>query len=101
MFPHHGSFRSRSSSTGCVPAESVSETVIAAVLLLHERSVDEIVPQLTAAELEHVIKLLGRSPRPLCIQRARRQFAGAVRHRDPQAAVAMDGPDKPRALTTK
>src|SRR5262249_22576911 len=40
-----------------------SETVIAAVLMLHERSVDEIVPKLTAVELEQVIKLVGRSPR--------------------------------------
>ena len=44
-------------------AEGVSETVIAAVLLLHERSVDEIVPKLSVAELEQVIKLVGRSPR--------------------------------------
>jgi hypothetical protein len=43
-------------------AEDVSEDVIAAVLLLHERSVDEIVPKLSAAELEQVIKLVGRSP---------------------------------------
>jgi hypothetical protein len=32
-------------------AEAVSEDVIAAVLLLHERSVDEIVPKLSSAEL--------------------------------------------------
>jgi hypothetical protein len=44
-------------------AEGVHETVIAAVLLLHERSVDEIVPKLIATELEQVIKLVGRSPR--------------------------------------
>ena len=44
-------------------AEGVSETVIAAVLLLHEHSVDEIVPELSAAELEQVITLVGRSPR--------------------------------------
>ena len=44
-------------------AEGVSEDVIAAVLLLHQRSVDEIVPKLSAAELEQVIKLVGRSPR--------------------------------------
>ena len=43
-------------------AEGVSETVIAAVLLLHERSVDEIAPELSAAEVEQVIKLVGRSP---------------------------------------
>ena len=43
-------------------AEGVSETVVAAVLLLHERSVDEIVLKLSAPELEQVIKLVGRSP---------------------------------------
>ena len=42
--------------------EGVSETVIAAVLLLHERSVEQIVAELSAAELEQVIKLVGRSP---------------------------------------
>ena len=44
-------------------AESVSEDVIAAVLLLHECSVEEIVPQLSPLELEKVIELVGRSPR--------------------------------------
>jgi hypothetical protein len=44
-------------------AEGVSETVIAAVLLLHQRSVEEIVAKLGAVELEQVIKLVGRSPR--------------------------------------
>jgi hypothetical protein len=44
-------------------AEGVSEGVIAAVLLLHERSVEEIIPQLSPAELEKVIELVGRSPR--------------------------------------
>ena len=44
-------------------AEGVSEDVIAAVLLLHEHSVDDIAPQLSATELEQVIKLVGRSPR--------------------------------------
>jgi hypothetical protein len=37
--------------------EGVFEDVIAAVLLLHERSVEEIVPRLSAAEVEQVIKL--------------------------------------------
>ena len=37
--------------------------MIAAVLLLHERSMDEIVPKLSPAELEKVIVLVGRSPR--------------------------------------
>ena len=44
-------------------AEGVSETVIAAVLLLHDRSVEQIVAELTAVELEQVIKLVARSPR--------------------------------------
>jgi len=44
-------------------AESVSEDVIAAVLLLHERSVDKITPQLSAPELEQVINLVDRNPR--------------------------------------
>ena len=44
-------------------AESVSEEVIAAVLLLHDRSVDEIAPKLSPTELEKVIVLVGRNPR--------------------------------------
>ena len=39
-------------------AEGVSEDVIAAVLLLHQCSVDEIAPQLSAPELEQVINLV-------------------------------------------
>lgn len=44
-------------------AEGVTEDVIAAVLLLHDHNVDEITPQLSAAELDQVITLVGRSPR--------------------------------------
>jgi hypothetical protein len=43
-------------------AEGVSETVIAGVLLLHERSVDEVASKLRPDELGHVIRLVGRSP---------------------------------------
>ena len=43
-------------------AEAVSETVITAVLLLHERSVDEIASKLRREELGHVIRLVGRCP---------------------------------------
>ena len=39
------------------------ETVIAAICLLETRSVDEIVARLTPAELEQVIKIVGRCPR--------------------------------------
>jgi hypothetical protein len=41
----------------------VSEAVIAAIYLLEEKSVDEIVARLTTAELEQVIQIVGRSPR--------------------------------------
>jgi hypothetical protein len=44
-------------------AESVPETVIAAICLLETRRVDEIVARLTPAELELVIKIVGRCPR--------------------------------------
>ena len=43
-------------------AEGVSETVIAAVLLLHERSVEEIAGKLTPAELGDVTRLVSRCP---------------------------------------
>ncbi len=51
-----------SESVRWAAAEGVSETVIAAVLLLHERTVDEIVAKLAPGELEQVIKLVRRSP---------------------------------------
>ena len=41
----------------------MSEAVIAAICLLDEKSVDEIVARLTPTELEQVIKIVGRSPR--------------------------------------
>ena len=44
-------------------AEGVPESVIAAVCLLDEKSVDEIVAKLSPVELEQVIKIVGRSPR--------------------------------------
>ena len=43
-------------------AEGVSETIIAAVLLLHEKSVDEVAAKLTSDELGHVIRLVSRCP---------------------------------------
>jgi hypothetical protein len=51
-----------SESARWAAAEGVSETVIAAVLLLHERSVVEIASKLRPDELEQVIKLVGRCP---------------------------------------
>ena len=43
-------------------AESVSENVIAAILLLHERSVDEVAGKLTPAELADATRLVSRCP---------------------------------------
>jgi hypothetical protein len=51
-----------SESVRWAAAEGVSETIIAAVLLLHEQSASEIASKLNATELEHVIRLVGRSP---------------------------------------
>ena len=42
--------------------EGVPETVTAAIYLLHERSVGEVVAKLTLEELGHVIRLVGRCP---------------------------------------
>ena len=42
-------------------AEGVSETVITAVLLRHERSVDEVAAKLRPDELAHVVNLRPRS----------------------------------------
>jgi hypothetical protein len=47
-------------------AEGVGQDVIAAVLLLHERSVDDIAPQLNATWLEQVIAR--GKPRPASAQ---------------------------------
>jgi hypothetical protein len=43
-------------------AEGVPESVIAAICLLHEKSVDEIVAKLSPTELEQAINIVGRSP---------------------------------------
>ena len=42
--------------------EGVPETVIAAIYLLHENSVNDIASKLTPHELLHVIRLVGRCP---------------------------------------
>ena len=42
--------------------EGVPESVIAAIYLLHERSVDEIAAKLRQDELGHVIRLVSRCP---------------------------------------
>ena len=57
-------------------AESVPETVTAAICLLETRSVDEIVARLTPAELEQVIKIVGRCPRGYTPGAPSQRFAG-------------------------
>ena len=51
-----------SASLRWAAAEGVPETVIAAVLLLEDGSIDEIVAKLRPGQLEQVIKIVGRSP---------------------------------------
>jgi hypothetical protein len=51
-----------SSAVRRAAVEDVSETVIAAINLLHERSVVDIVAKLRPGELEQVINLVGRCP---------------------------------------
>jgi hypothetical protein len=67
-------------------AEAVPETVIAAIYLLYERTVDEIASKLTPDELGHVIRLVGRcqllSARNLRASRARDTY----RRRSPAQA---------------
>jgi len=51
-----------SASVRRAAVEGVPETVIAAIYLLHERSIDEIASKLRPEELGHVIRLVGRCP---------------------------------------
>jgi hypothetical protein len=71
-------------------AESVSEDVIAAVLLLHECSVEEIVPQLSPLELEKVIELVGRFTTPLP-----EGYPGSARPAQKFTGVRTDSPKCP------
>ena len=47
---------------GRAAVEGVPETVIAAIYLLHDNSVDAVASKLTPGELGHVIRLVGRCP---------------------------------------
>jgi hypothetical protein len=82
-------------------AEGVTEDVIAAVLLLHERSVEEIVPQLSPLELEKVIELVGRSPplpaRNLRSTRPAQKFDG-VRTDAPERPAERGGQGRDQAI---
>jgi hypothetical protein len=51
-----------SASVRRAAVEGVPETVIAAVRLLHKKSVDEVASKLRPDELGHVIRLVGRCP---------------------------------------
>jgi hypothetical protein len=82
-------------------AEGVTEDVIAAVLLLHERSVEEIVPQLSPLELEKVIELVGRSlplpARNLRSTRPAQKFDG-VRTDAPERPAERGGQGRDQAI---
>jgi hypothetical protein len=51
-----------SASVRRATVEGVPETVIAAIYLLHENSVDAVAAKLAPGELGHVIRLVGRCP---------------------------------------
>jgi len=51
-----------SASVRRAAVEGVPETVIAAIYLLHENSVDAVASKLTPGELGHVTRLVGRCP---------------------------------------
>ena len=86
-------------------AEGVSETVIAAICLLPERSIDEIVAKLTPGELEQVIEILARCPSccppgALAALMARRHLSPppSTESRAPNVAETAPGHPMGRAL---
>jgi hypothetical protein len=86
-----------SASVRWAAAEGVPETVIAAVLLLDERSVDEIASKLRPGQLEQVIKIVGRSPSryppgTLETLKGRRQTPAPVPVASPPTKVATARP---------
>jgi hypothetical protein len=84
-------------------AEGVSQDVIAAVLLLHEHSVDEIAPRLTATELEQTIVLVGRSPRLYArgtLEALERGGPRRARRRLKSSNPTLSRAKRPRHLTT-
>jgi hypothetical protein len=84
-------------------AEGVSQDVIAAVLLLHEHSVDEIAPQLSAVELEQTIVLVGRSPRLYAPGTLEALESKRATPRPPPAELVQPNAvarERPRLLTT-
>ena len=81
-------------------AEGVPESVIAAVFLLDEKSVDEIVARLTTAELEQVIKIVGRSPRgyaPGAYAALKEQLQRRSVQKSAACASPAEGPNAPTA----
>jgi hypothetical protein len=87
-----------SASVRWAAAEGVPETVIAAVLLLDERSVDEVASKLRPGQLEQVIKIVGRSPScyppgALDALKGRRQTPAPVPVASPPTKVATIGGD--------
>jgi hypothetical protein len=76
-------------------AEGVSETVIAAVSLLHERSVEEIAGKLTPAQLADVTRLVSRCPS--CYPAGAFDALKALRNvaAEQAATTAGAGPNRP------
>jgi hypothetical protein len=79
-------------------AESAPESVIAAIYLLDTRSVDAIVAKLTPAELEQVIKIVGRSPRryaPGAYEALKEQRYRRSMQRSAAGTPPAEGPNSP------
>ena len=70
-----------SASVRRAAAEGVSETVIAAIYLLHERGVDEVAAKLRPDELGHVIRLVSRCPSCYPPGHSRHSKSAALHHR--------------------
>ena len=78
--------------------EGVSEMIITAVLLLHERSVDEVAAKLTPDELGHVIRLVGRpSCYPPGTLAALKSRSLTHSHEPPSVGVSTDQAPSQRA----
>jgi hypothetical protein len=78
-------------------AEGVTETVIAAVSLLHERSVEEIAGKLTPAELADVTRLVSRCPScyPPGAFDALKALRNVATEQPATRATAGGGPNRP------
>jgi hypothetical protein len=91
-----------SASVRRAAVEGVPETVIAAIYLLHENSVNDIASKLTPHELLHVIRLVGRCPTwyPPGTLAALKSWSLTRSHEQPRVGVSTDQASSQRAAHT-